>query len=303
MRHSHNAIALLITVMFVIVLSVALGYGLQALKSSAKVVEKEKFLYQSTLLVEDVLRVLKSSPEMKQLVDENSTEALYIFLSESSYLPLEIGGIKVVLSFSSARSKYNPNHLYGRSSEIEALQEYMQKYMVDALFVDILLDNMRVVTEKNRYDSYNSRIFDENPELFREYIASLQHLREIEHFYKVEYNNDNINRIEFDKLFYFSKDRETRVDLNYATPEVWEMMLGVDPLRAEELSAGGGSYNTLEDLGLLESEKKSLKRFETSFYEPYLFVKMELMSDVGYSEISFEYDIKRKKGYGFVFKI
>ena len=303
MRYSRNAIALLITVMFVIVISVALGYGLQALKQSNQVVAKEKFLYQSSALIEDVLKILKNSPDMKQLEDDNATTQMYLFLAESAYIPLEFGGIKVVLSFSSARSKFNPNQLFDNKEEIDAFKKYLQKYMIDALYADILLDNMRIVTEKNRYDSYSSRIFDENPDLFREYIASKEHLDAINDFYKVEYHNENINNIDFDKLFYYSKNRNTAIDLNYATPEVWEMILGVDRLRAEELSAGSGSYSSVEDLGLLDEEKKSLKKFQTSFYEPYLLVKLKLMSDVGYSEINFEYDIRSKKGYGFVFKI
>ncbi|WP_457747132.1 hypothetical protein [Sulfurimonas sp.] len=303
MQQNKNAIALLLTVMFVIVISVALGYGLKSVKKSAKVIESEKFLYQNSLIVEDVLRILKESPDFKVLRDDNATTELYMFLSSSSYIPLEMGNMQILISFVSARAKFNPNQLYNNSKEIDAFKHYVQEYMVDNFYVDILLDNMKIITQENRYDGYNSAIFDKNPELFREYVASSEHLKKINNYYKVEYNNENINKIDFKNLFYYSKDRNTSIDLNYATPEVWKLLLGVDTLRAEALSSGSGSYSEIGDLGLSDEEKESLKNFKTSFYEPYLYVNIEVMSEVGNSQISFEYDIKKQKGYGFVFKI
>jgi len=298
-----KGIALLITLLFIMAITVSIGAGLKYVNDSSAEVENENFLFQSRIITDDILNLLKNSRELDALAKESSVEALFLFLSQSSFIPFEVSDLKVSMEISSARAKFNPNTLSDGNNTIElekvdALKEYMQRYRVNHAYIDILLDNMNPESL-----SYNSSIFDKHPTLFREYIASDAHLQEINDFYTQTYYDNNLKNIDLEKLFYISPDRKTKVDLNYATPEVWEMMLGVDEKRAETLSLGGGSYIDLASVGLNEDEIESLSRFEVSYFEPQLDVKVNITKDDKSASIRFEYDITSKQGLNFSYDI
>jgi len=290
--------------MFVIVITVAIGFGLKHVNDASSVVKSENFLYQSNMIVEDILHILQTSPDVQKIVDNNSSSDFYVFLSQAAFIPFEVNGLEIVMKLSSARAKFNPNRLM-ESGNIEKervalLKQYMNENMINSDYVDILLDNMGKVKVDN---SYNSTIFDENPYLFRDYIASNKHLKKISDFYAQEFNDNNLKNINFENLFSFSSDANSTIDLNYATPEVWEMMLGCQKERAEELSAGGGGYEKEADLDLQPDEKKNLEKFQVSYYEPIVQVEIEIMQNSNDAKIRFEYDIKKKKGSDFAYEI
>ena len=297
MKYSHSGIALLITVMFVIVITIAIGYGLKQVNSAAAVVKQEKFMYQSSTLLEDILKILQTSSQIKATLDANSTEALYTLISQAAFIPFNSHGLEMLLKIKSARAKFNPAEI--DANNIEQIKLFMNNYNINNQYVDILLDNINGIKEDN---SYNSTIFDEYPYLFRDYIASGEHLKIINDFYTKEYNDNALSKINFDNLFYYSSDRNIKIDLNYATPEVWEMLIGASKERAEVLSAGGGSYSKIKDLNLNDDELRNLKHFKTSFYEPILDIEVEIRQDELLSKIHFEYNIKTKKGSNFAFK-
>ncbi len=298
MKRSRSAIALLITVMFVIVITVAIGYGLKQVNSASSIVKEEKFIYQSSIIVEDVLNILKTSPDIASVIDTNSSSDFYIFMSQASFIPLQISGFDIVLKISSARSKFNPKQL--NIKNIDSMRLFMSNHNVNSQYVDLLLDSISGIKEDN---SYNSTIFDENPYLFRNSIASLEQIQEINKFYTQEYNDPSLKNIDFNELFYFSSESNISIDLNYATPLVWELLLGTTKERAEFLSDGMGSYTQLSDLNLDRDEEENLKNFKTSYFEPLLFVEIEIMQENMKSNISFEYDIKKKEGYNFAYEI
>jgi len=296
-KRSRSAIALLITVMFVIVITVAIGYGLKQVNNASSVVKEEKFIYQSSIIVEDVLNILKTSPDIASVIDTNSSSDFYVFMSQASFIPLQISGFDIVLKISSARSKFNPKQINIRN--IDLLRVFMSNHNVNSQYVDLLVDSISGIKEDN---SYNSTIFDENPYLFRNYIASLDQVKEINKFYTQEYNDPSLKNIDFNELFYFSSESNISIDLNYATPLVWELLLGTKE-RAEFLSDGMGSYTQLSDLNLDRDEEENLEKFKTSYFEPLLFVEIEIMQENMKSNISFEYDIKKKEGYNFAYEI
>lgn len=298
-----KGIALLITLLFIMAISVSIGTGLKYVNDTSAEVENENFLFQSSVITDDILTLLKNSKELDVLVKDASVEGLFLFLSQSNFIPFEISDLKISMEISSARAKFNPNTLAGDDNtvglkKIDALKEYMQKYRVNHIYVDILLDNMRPESL-----SYTSSIFDENPTLFREYIASDAHLEKINDFYTQTYYDNNLKNIDLQKLFYPSPDRQTKIDLNYATPEVWEMILGVDKKRAKQLSLGGGSYFDLESLDLNEDEIQALSRFEVSYFEPNLDISLNIRKDDKSAHIRFEYDMTTKQGLNFSYDI
>ncbi len=284
--------------MFVIVITVAIGVGLKQVNVATKVVSSENFMYQSSIIVEDLLNILKTSKDISAVVDAKSSEALYLFLSQAAFIPFESSGVEIVMKINSARGKFNPLTLSNKN--LPLVQQYMNRYQVNSQYVDILLDGMSKIKEDN---SYNSTIFDEKPYLFRDYIVSKEHLQEFNNFYAREYNDNALKNINFDNLFYFSNNKNMSIDLNYATPEVWEMMLGCQKDKAELLSDGGGFYTKIKDLDLNSEEEENLKLFKTSFFEPILYVEIEITENELHSKISFEYDIKKKKGSNFVYEI
>jgi len=302
MRSSKNAIALLLTVMFVIVISVAIGYSLKLINDGGKSVKDEMFMYQTSLMIEDVMKMLQNSRELQSIADtNNSITDLNIFLTQASVIPFHAEGIDVLIKITSARSKFNVNDL-NNSRQASYLRQYFNKYMINGEYVTILFDLINGIKEDN---SYNSAIFEDDAYLYRDALVSYRHLQKVNDFYAREFHDNSLNNISLENLFYFSKDKNGSytIDLNYATPEVWEMMLGCSSERAQELSVSGGAYEKMQDLGLQDDEKVRLQAFRVGFFEPYLFIDVELQKYGSSATISFEYDIKKKKGSNFVYKI
>jgi len=300
-RSSRRGIALLITLMFVIVISVAVGYNLMQVKNASHIVQKEKMLYQNSMILADVLEILKNSQEIQNIAKDKSIDDLYLFLSRAQAIPLQLSSEKVTLVISSARKRFNINELDKRNET--ALREYFTRMMLSSAYVDVLKDCMRINQEKKQYNNYNSVIFDENPYLFREYIASKKHLDIINDFYLQEYGDENIKNIAFEKLFRFSKERNEAIDLNYATPEVLMLLLGTTKDRADMIYTLPKPFKSLEDLHLDANEKTALTKFQTSFFEPYLHVEITIQRDKQFGRMRFDYDMNLRKGSNFALEI
>ena len=300
-----SAIALMITIFFVMAISLTLGIALKQVKDARTDIQKQDFLLQTNVILEDVMNILKNSEELSEVAKADSSDALYIMLAQASFIPFEHSGIAITLELKSARSMVNVNTIVDESGKpqedrINSLINYFKFYQVSGEYTNILLDNI----SKNKVDEYyNSGIFDENPYLFRDYIISLKHIEDINAYYMSYYNENSVSKVDFEKLFYFSKDIQTKVDLNYATAETWRLLTGCDELKAEQLNLAGGFYTQVSDLNLSTEEKISLEYFRTSYYEPLLDIRVEVKEGALSAKIRFEYDIKTKKGSNFVYEI
>ncbi len=293
---SRSAIALLITVFFIMLITLSVGVGLKYINNASKSMQSEQFVLQSSMILDDVLKLLESSGELKAVT---SADALAIFLAESSFIPFESNGVSVVIEISSARDRVNPNTLTTKP-RIDAFKDYLILKMVNMEYADMLSDVIGGIKEDM---SYNTDIFNQKPYLFRDYIASAKHLQELNDSYLKRYHENSLENIDMDELFHVSRDKNSSLDLNYATSSAWELMLGCNESRAEILSASGGTYAALDDLALSEIEKVSLNEFKTSFFEPYIYVKIEITQKDSTVNIAFEYDIQSKKGSNFVFDV
>lgn len=293
-----SAIALLITVMFVILITVAIGVALKQINSASQTLKEEAFLYQSSLILEDVLTILQNSPDLARIGDSNSSAELFVLLSSASLIPFESEGMSVLIGLSSARSLYPVNSLDLNNSQI--LREYVSTKGANSAYVDLLLDCKGKIKEDG---SYNSPIFEENPALYRDAIASSEHLEQINRYYAQTYNDNALANIAFAKLFSYTQETNASIDLNFATAEVWELLLGGDIQRAQTLAQNAGAYEEMESLGLSEEEQSRLALFRTSFFEPVLLVTLQIADADTKATIRFEYDIKKKKGSQFVYEI
>ena len=293
-----HGVALLLTLSFVIVISISLGFALHEVNRSSAMLKREKFLYQSTQLTEDLVHLLQNTPEFKEILDAKSATALYALIAQAEFIPLQIGEYELILSLHSARGRFNPNDL--NPQRLEALKVFLSHYMINAEYGDILYDSISSIKENG---VYNTTLFESHPELFRDYIGSWQQLELLKDFYIQEFRDNSIDTIDQSKLFHLSDAHDTAIDLNYATPEVWELLLGSTKERAQELYGGAGSYETMEDLHLTSEEKRNLRRFKTSLYEPVLQVDIEIVDANESVNVSFEYNIEKKEGSHFVYKL
>jgi len=291
-----KGIALLITVLFIMAITISVGVGLKYIKKASNSVNSEKHMLQSSVILNDVLKMLKNSSALEQIT---SADGLALFLEESSFIPFQSNGIKVLIEIGSARAKINPNTLSDQAL-LDIFKSFLISKRVNPQYAYMLSDVMGGVKEDM---SYNTDIFTQKPSLFRDYIVSQEHLLEINDAYKKKYHDNSLKNIDMQELFYVSKDKNTTIDLNHATPLAWEFMIGCDENRANLLSENGGINDSLENLLLSDEEEKALQKFQTSFYEPYIEVKLEIIQKDVSVNIRFEYNIKSKKGSNFVFEV
>ena len=293
-----KAIALLITVMFVIVISVVIGMSLRNVNQATQMVYGERELYENTLIVEDILHLLQNSSELKDIALKKDATALYIFLQNTQMLPFEHEGLRVVVHASSARSKLSLNSL--TKTTYPYLYRFFSRHEVANGYVDMLLD----CTQGIRKDGvYKSAIFERDKYLFRNYLASKRHLEKIEKLYKKEFADESAWKVNVADVVYLGEENNVTIDLNYATAEVWEIIAGVDPQEAHMLTQHTQLYEKMEDVPLGTMEKKRLKKFRTSFFEPFLNIKIDIIRNDKVARISFEYDIAKARGYNFVYEL
>ncbi len=294
-----RGIALLITVFFIMMITVTIGIGLKYTSEASATMKSELFTLQNSIIIDDVLKILKTSKDLEEVKD---IDTLFIFLSESAMIPFESSGVQVIIEISSARSKINPSGL-NTASRKEAFRVFLQNNMVNPEYEYMFYDVIGGIKEGN---DYNTDIFTNNPYLFRDSIASLAHLDKLEDIYKDKYRDNNLKNIDMKELFYASRDSNTtayKIDLNYATSSVWQLMLMTSEDRAEMLSVEGGMYQSLEDIDLSPEEKILVQKFNISYYEPLIDVQVEITQNDFTKNIRFEYDIRNKKGSNFVFEI
>jgi len=300
-----GAIALLITLFFVIAITVSIGVGLKLVNKASSEVQSENFILQTSVIVDDILTILKKSEELDSIVANKSSSELFAFLSQARSMPINRDDIRVSLELKSARGRINPNILMSspikvNSQTVNALKQYLSKYNVNGSYVDTMLDMMGGVKEDL---SYNSEIFYDKSDLFRDYIVSRQHLSEVDDFYKKTYHDDSLKNINFENLFYFSSDKNSSIDLNYASGDVWELMLGCTKQRAQTIALGAGTWSSVEDISLKDDEKGILSKFNTSFFEPYIEVVLRIVQKNSNAKVRFEYDMRTKQGRNFSYDI
>jgi len=291
-----RAIALLLTIFFIMLITMSLGVGLKYINSSSKSMQNESLMLQSRVIVDDFLKILKTSPDLAAVKD---ADTLAIFLAQSSLLPFESNDIKVLIQISSARSKIDPNILLDKP-KMELFKSFLINNMINVEYADILSDAVGGIKEDGLY---NTDLFTDYPDLFRDYLTSINHLKKVNEIYRNKYHDNSIDAVDFTELFYMSNEHNRTIDLNYATPLAWEYMIGCDKIRAESIVEGSGTYRSVQDILLSDEEKISLSKFKVSFFEPIVNVKMSINKKNENAVIIFEYNITSKKGSNFVFKV
>lgn len=122
---SKHGIALMITLFFVMVITVAVGVGLKNVNDAKHEVRNENFMLQSTIVLNDIMNVLKNAPELNEI---NSSEEMEAFL-ETYSMPVPLSSdILVDIKLESARAKFNINSLADKNNSI-GLQDVFVNYL------------------------------------------------------------------------------------------------------------------------------------------------------------------------------
>lgn len=302
MKRKKNAIALMITLFFIIAITLSLGIGLKYLNDSSEKVTEEEFTLQCNMFLYDFMNILKTSKDVALI---KSPDTLALFLSQAAFIPLSEGDYNFQIQIESARSKINPI-IFNSKERFQDLESYLARYNITSDYIYILKDLMGGIKEDL---SYNTEIFNDNPNLFRDYIVSPKHLEEINKFYIDKFGDKNIDNLKTGELFYTSSETNAsnyKLDLNYVTPTVWELIIGCDEERARALTENGkGLYTTYQDLGLSKDENNSLSDFSNNidFYEPIIKINILIEEKDHKANIQFEYNLESKKGSNFVFEV
>ncbi len=296
-----NAIALMITLFFIMALSITIGLGLKYVKEGAKTVNEQQFMIQTRSVLADFLTMLQTAPQIREI---NSADTLSLFLSEAGFIPLSNDDVNVIIKIHSARDKLDLRILNTQAKR-DAFLAFLSANGVNTEYLNIVDDMMGGIKEDG---SYHTDIFTQRPYLFRDYIASKEHLGVASEFYEKTYHEQSIKKIRPNELFYTAAESNSsayKMDLNRIKPICWEVLLGCDKSRAEMLSNNAGFYNDARDLGLSEDENLSLANFRQniSYYEPYIWVEITIMKENEKAVISFEYNLESKKGSNFVFEV
>jgi hypothetical protein len=285
---SRSAIALLITLFFLMAITISIGVGLKYINTAKGSISDENFLLQTSVIIDDVLTFLKESPELK-MVKEND-ELFDVFLMQSEFIPLDIAGLKVGVSIKSARSKVNINTMLKDANLTEHFRTYISGYNINPAYVDMLEDSVSTLKDLEYYQK--TSFLNEKPEIFREHIASYAHLQEINEFYKKTYFDNALANIDFKDLFYVQRTNTSYcIDSYYVTDSTKEMLEGINKDDAQNFVV---DMNTSLFKDYYCSDDKNRK---------FLDINIEIIQNEKTANISFEYDIQQAKGYNFSYEI
>jgi len=298
-----GAIALMMTLLFIIAITAALAVSLAYVQDSQKKVAQSRFLNQANVIVEDVLNFLRTSPQLKEVKDAQS---LNLLLQTASMIPLEYHQMRLLIEIKSAAAKFNINTLGSSAKMREAFNNFLARYNVQdsAYLIALLVDNMRGHVEMQN-KMYESDIFDDEMWLYRDKIASQKHLEKILDFYMKNRHDPAVQDIEWENLVRFGDTNDTALDLNYVTPMVWQMLVPtLDKDTSKAISEHIAVFKNLEDAGLTPQDAKLAKDvFKVKFYVPVLEINIDVEENNASAKIKFDYNLKTKKGKNFEFHI
>ena len=296
---NRNAIALMLTLFFIIAITLALGVSLKQVRQGSENLSKEHFLIQSAAILDDVLFLLKESPELANVTD---ADGLNLFLSTASLIPFEVDGVLVKIEITSAGSKININALSDTQLQ-EAFINYLIRYNVSnpEYFMQLLYDASHGKNE----EGYMTDLFDYNPSLYREGIVSKEQLDLILEHYIITQHENSVREIPWDNLVRFDDNNNSGFDANYLSADVWQLLVPEMSIEeAQERSEAFLVASSIEELGLQGDDATRLKPlFTNNFYTPKVAVNVAILENNQSATIDFEYNLESKKGNHFEYGI
>jgi len=301
MTSSRPAIALIITLFFIMAMTLLVGISSGLSDRALKRVEKERFLIQANRISHDVVTILNQITK-----DLNSSDDLDMLIDLPVLLDDEVSGMHVEITFESASSRLNINSLVDENGTIQ--KEYynlLENVLINnqvldpSLFLSLVADTIDSDIEERIVDSEIATLdpFYSNGE-----IIDMKHFNKIIQKY-IEMRDDlAINQIPWSKLIStVGKD----IDINHVTPELFaEIFPNFAPDEVLEYTLGRkDTYNKMEDLEVDDITKEYLLKLGVSFYEPLVKCNVLLKVNEQTGIISFYYDLSGKNASEFNIEI
>ncbi|MEA3373498.1 MAG: hypothetical protein U9Q62_07395 [Campylobacterota bacterium] len=297
--YNKRGIALLITLFFIIAITVAVGLSLTQLQTGQIQLKESRFHLQSSVVVEDVLSLLEASLKITPIEDAESFSA---FLDSTALIPFEAEELRVKIAIESARGKINLNTLAGSKTFKNRLDEFLLRYNIQnsSYLMDLISDCMG-----GKKEVYLTDLFDERPWFYREKIAGKRHLEQIVDYYVLTQHDKSVRDVPWNRVFRFGDNNSSGIDANYASAEAWQLMLPeISSEKAQSLATGGiMKYEKEADLGLSGEELEQISAFDVAYYLPRVHVEVTIEEHNSSAEISFEYDVNTKKAKEFTYGI
>jgi hypothetical protein len=282
-------IALMITLFFIMAITVAVGISLTVYNQGKNVEAQYRLLAQTAMSVDDVVRLLQEGQMFAEVKDAATLKAL---LELTEAIALDYEGLEVMVSMRSARAGVNINALAASEALQEKFTRYLMRYNVQdpQYLTDLLLDCMQ-----GEQATYRTRIFDAMPQLYRVRIASAEHLEQILEYYIKQRFDLAVRDIPWQELFWFDDHEVQAADLNHMSAHAWQLLFPDMPDETITLLSGSGQvYTTYDELPLRDEDVRQLQSMNIKLYVPVVWVELELFSAGAVAEVALEFDIASK---------
>ena len=298
-----KAIALLITLSLITIISVIVSKIITIMDNSLKEINKREALIQFDTLFNDIKKILDRS--VTDINDSTSLELL--FLLPYSFNDIE-SGININIEMESDSSKINPNLLmdvnrskindenHGEqiNKDIYSLfDRILLNYNIQnrELFLSMLLDTI----DEDKEERYpNSEIANFNHFFQNGEIINMRHFKQIIKRYRDLTLDKNIDNIPWDMLIGF---RSKIIDFNYITPELLSFLLpSLDKESLYKITLNKlVTYDNFDELELPNDLNEQLKRYNIKFFSPEIWCIIDFQFNEYSKNISFQYNLKEKK--------
>ncbi len=253
MQSMKKGIALLITIGFITVLTLLIGYMFSFSEAIFKKAQKSDLPNQRVIIFDDIKSIIdKNAKKVKDYADlANFFSKIPLIVDKRSQLFLSV-------SMTPLSNKMDLNSVYvgkkANKASLDFIRRISETYnILDSHFlISLILDT--IDTDNVSRDAL-SEISREDVKFSNGRIVDMEHFREILEYYDKIVDDKNVFRIPWEKLIYFGSGKSDLIDCDRLSEEFIKV-LGLD------LDEYGGceSANEAQDVKIFK--KYNLKRFK-----------------------------------------
>jgi len=292
---SRRGIVLLITLFFIMAITMVLGVSLTQLKKGQDQLERTRMMAQSAIVLEDAMAMIKEYSSEIDTNDSGQIDMLIGFAYPTPFpLPLPATSeVQGTLGFESADSRLNINML----ARSKPLQELFRAYCSEFYIADPdYLIRLLADASSGEKELYDTDLFDTMPWLYRERIVDMAHLQMLLDHYVLNYRDGNVYRIPWERLFRFGeRENDALLDIAYVSAELWHFLAPQLSEEAIQTLVDNGTGNYDDNLSALDPDiLETLKQAGLTLAPaPRIAVTLNLFgSGDAQARIRFEYDLK-----------
>lgn len=292
-----NAIALLITLALVGVITALIAVSSAILEHAYKRIHNKQLLVQSNVMFNHFMELFKSNS-----ADVSDPFTLELFLMVPLSFQSEATGLKLEATFESAATAPNINHLIKDINQTNAepqvaYADYLDRILAiydvsDRILLAALIEDTLDTDHEERVPG--SEIALSDPFFIEGKIHDINHLLQVIEVYKLQTKDTQVDNIAWKKLFVFDGDK---VDVNYITPE---SLMAVNPefdeMQTLELTTQKtDTYESLEAFALDSEMAERFKELNIDVYAPLVRGTLTLTDGDKHIGITFLYNFETKE--------